>query len=277
MASVAAPSPRLTRSHFFLGLFLVAALNSVAGTMLASIEQDGWLLAISNLFGISAIIWTAIAAAVSLLARADSRAGPSRPDLAIGAAVCVAALFPHSAASKLALSLLALHLIVTTRSGLPQRRGAFIILALSGALLWGRVVLTMFSRPLLDIEAGLVGALLGARHEGNILWHDNDAIRLVVSPGCSAMAGLSIALLFWVTINAYYEVRIGWRAVATCVLALLATLLVNVLRMASMLRYPEQFEALHTGWGAQVAMWTSLILIVGICLFGARREILAPR
>jgi hypothetical protein len=277
VASGAALMPRLRRSRLVLGMFLLLALNSVATTMLISVQEQGWIGATANLYGFSAIIWAAFAAAIKILAEDGGYEAPSRSDVAMAIMACGAALVPHAAASKVALTLLSLHLIATTASGTPLRRAAVIFLATAGALIWGRLLLALFSKPLLDFEAGLVGGLVGAAHEGNLLWQQDGAIRLVVSPGCSAMAGLSLALLFWVTVNALYEVRFGWRALLVCLLALLATLTVNVLRMASMLRYPEHFEALHVGWGAQIATWTTLVLVAGICLFGARREIFAIR
>jgi exosortase/archaeosortase family protein len=266
-------SRKLSRGRLFAALFLIASLNAFSALAAASVASDGWALAAANLFGISAVIWAALAAGLKILA-ADSLAEPvRRGDLGIAAVVAIAALLPAATASMLALTLLAGHAIYTGPRGSILRRAGLIFLAMSGALLWGRLTLAVFSRPLLDLDALFVSQLIGAEQQGNMLI--SGSTRLIVAPGCSSMQGLSLALLFCVTFSQLFEIRFDRRAASWFAAALAATVAINVLRIGAMLRFPDHLSAIHHGWGYQLSMWATLAAVAAICVFGARRELFA--
>jgi exosortase/archaeosortase family protein len=268
-----ASPPALARNGLFFWLLLIAGLNAFAGVALRMVPEQGLTYALFELFGISAILWTALAAALAML-RADGEAAQvARPDGLVAAAVVAAALLPFAPASSAALTLLALWMIVRSRAGSAARRAGIVALAISVSLLWGRVFLALFSRPLLGIDSWLVGQLVGVRAVGNTLAFADGTGGVAVAPGCSSWQGMSLALVFWVTVNQWFQVRFGWKPLGWCLLALAATIAVNVLRIGAMVRFPEHLGELHLGYGWHLAMWTSLILVCAICLFGARREI----
>ena len=267
----------VTRSQWLFGLFLVASLNGFIGITLKAVERLGWAHTAINLFEISAILWLALVAGLRILVRDGETRPPTRGDVAIGLIVLAAALLPAPSASAFGLSLLAGWAILTSAPGSAGRRAGIIFLAMTGALLWGRLALALFSRPLLDIDAWFVSALLDAGHRGNLIWSSDGASRLVVAPGCSSMQGMSLAIVFWATVNQSYRVPFGWKAAAYCLAALAATVAVNVLRIGSMLRWPEHLHEIHHGWGYHLSMWVTLALIAGIVLYGARREVFDAR
>lgn len=262
-----------SRSQFFSGLFLIAGINSFAALAVRSITEQGWAGSLANLLGVSAVIWAAFFAGLKILR--DSRPGEPlrRADLWVGAMAGAAALIPSASASMVALTLASVWVLATSVNGSSLRRAGLVFLAMSGALVWGRVVLAVFSRPLLDLDAMFVSGLIGAEQQGNLLWYEGGSTRLVVAPGCSSLQGLSLALLFWVIVNQLYEVRFDRRALMSCLAALAATILVNVLRIGSMLLFPEHRDAIHVGWGFQLSMWVTLVAVASICLYGARREV----
>ncbi len=266
-----------TRSQLFSGLFLVATLNGFVGVAVREMESVGWAGSALNLFGISAILWVGLAAGLAILAEDERADALRRGDVAVAFLVLLAALLPTAQASSFGLSLIALWAIATSARDTPLRRAGILFLAITAALLWGRLLLAMFSRPLLDIDAIFVSGLIGAGHEGNVLWSDDRATRLVVAPGCSSMQGMSLALVFWATVNQYFRVPVSWRSLAWCLAALAATIAINVLRIGAMLRWPEHLDAIHNGWGFQVSMWVTLVLVVALCLYGARRDVFAAR
>jgi exosortase/archaeosortase family protein len=153
------------------------------------------------------------------------------------------------------------------------RRAAIIFLAVTGTLVWGRLLLAVFGRPLLDLDALFVSTLLGVARVGNLIWSEEAGMRVIIAPGCSSLQGISLAVVFWATVNQYFAVRFDRRAAGYGLAALAATVLVNVVRMGGMLTYPEHFVLIHTGWVSSLLMWATLLLVVGICVFGARREI----
>ena len=264
-----------TRAQLFFGLFLIATLNGLVGIAVRAVEQSGWTRSAANLFEISAILWVALAAGLKILWDEREEERLRRGDIAIAAIVLGAALAPAPHASSLALALAAVWAIVTSPARSSLRRAGIIFLTITGALVWGRLMLAMFSRPLLDIDAWFVSLLLGSGHSGNMIWSDD--IRLLVAPGCSSMQGMSLALVFWATVNQYFDVPFGRRAALACLAALAATIAVNVLRIGAMLHWPEHLAEIHHGLGWHVANWTTLTLVVAICLYGARREIFGAR
>jgi exosortase/archaeosortase family protein len=264
----------LGRSQLFFGVFLITTLNGFFGHALRAVEEAGLAAAAMNLFGVSAILWVALAAALALLSDRAERRPLIRGDLPVAALACLAALLPVATAASLALALVSLWVIATSPPRSPLRRAAIIFLAVTGALLWGRLMLATFSGPLLSADALFVAKLIGATHQGNTLWIGGDKWSgIVVAPGCSSMQGMSLALVFWATVNQYFDVRFGWRPALYCLAALAGTIAVNVLRIGAMLRWPEHLEEIHHGWGYHIAMWTTLVLVVAICLTGARRQV----
>lgn len=266
-----------TRNQLFFGLFLVATLNGFVGVAVRDVESVGWAASIFNLFGISAILWVGLVAGLAILTETDKPRAWRRGDIAVALLVLLAALAPTAQASSFGLTVLALWAVATSARGAPLRRAGILFLAITAALLWGRLLLAIFSRPLLDVDAIFVSGLIGASHEGNVLWSHDGATRLIVAPGCSSMQGMSLALVFWATVNQYFRVPISWRSVCWCLAALAATIAVNVLRIGAMLRWPDHLDAIHNGWGYQLSMWVTLILVVALCLYGARRDVFVAR
>jgi len=265
------------RHQLFFALFLLASLNAFVSDAARAIEDAGWLGAALNLFGLSAIVWLALAAGLAILWQSRTQEPLRRFDILLAGLVLLSALLPAPRASSVALTCAALWAIFTSEPGTPLRRAGIVFLAISGALVWGRLILALFSGPLLWADAILVAGLLDAQHSGNVLWYNEVADGVVVTPGCSSMAGLSLALVFWATVNQFFEVRFSWRAAAYCAAALTATVAVNVLRIGAILHWPDRFEELHDGWGYQLSLWATLLLVVVICMWGARREAFGPR
>ena len=275
MATMTAGAPplALARNELFFWLLLLAVLNAFAAVALRMVTDHGLAYAAFELFGISAILWTALAAALALV-RANERALPITGfDRLVAAAVILAALLPVAQPSSAALTLLASWMIASSPAGSPARRAGIIALAISVNLLWGRIFLGVFSRPLLDIDSWLVGKLVGVQAVGNTLAFADGSGGVAVATGCSSWQGMSLALVFWVTVNQWFQVRFGWKAMGWCALALAATVAVNVVRIGAMVHFPAHLAELHHGYGWHLAMWTSLVLVCAICLFGARREI----
>lgn len=267
-----APSARVARADLFAGLFLLATLNGIIGWAVDSVRADGLLPAFTNLFGISAVVWLALAAGIAILRQGEAEP-VRRLDVAVAAMVVAVALLPSTGASRGAIALLAVYAIATSPSQSPIRRAGIIFLAITGAILWGRIALDTFGASLLALDATFVATLLGVPHGGNMIWTPDGAWRLVVFPGCSSMQGISVALLFWATVNQYFRVPFGWSAAGWAMLALAATVAINVVRIAALLWFPDHFEAIHTGWGWHLFMWATLLAVGAITLFGARREI----
>lgn len=278
MAS-ATPSPhaaagaRVDRARLFFWLFLIAALNGFAGFALSAIAVGGWLAAALNLFGISAILWVALAAGLQLIRAAPGDEPATRLDWAVAAAGLAAIALPSATISSAALTLFALYALLTSLPGSALRRASIIFLAISGATLWGRLLLALFSHPLLDMDAFLVARLAGVTQEGNVIAFADGSGAMAVASSCSSFQGISLAVVFWATVNQWFEVPIGRRSLAWLAAAVAATVAVNVLRIAALAHFPRHFDTIHGGLGWHAAAWTTMILVILLCVYGARREI----
>lgn len=266
--------PRLDRNRLLLWLTAIATLNSFAGLAMRVGARFDLTHALLNLFGISAILWLALAAALALL-HSEPSAQPTRPaDYWMTALTVGVAFAPVGTASAVTLTVLGVYMIATEPGGSVVRRAGIICLAIAASVLWGRVVLAMFSRQLLPIDTWLVGELVGVRPVGNSLpFADGSRAGIVVAPGCSSWQGMSLAILFWVIVNQWFEVRLSWRSLGWCAAALVATIAINIARIGAMVHFPDYLEEIHKGYGWDLAMWTSLAAVCAICLYGSRREV----
>jgi exosortase/archaeosortase family protein len=269
----AVPALPIDRPRLFLWLFLIAALNGLAGLASSSIAVAGWAGAALNLFGISAILWLALAAGLQLLRTAPRGDPATRRDFLVAGIGLLAVALPSATISSAALTLFALYAFITAAPASPLRRAAIVFLAVSGATLWGRLVLAVFSHPLLDLDAFFVSRIAGVAQDGNLIAFADGSGTMAVAPGCSSLQGISLALVFWATVNQWFEVRISRRSLAWLGAAIAATVAVNVLRIAALAHFPEHFDSIHGGLGWHVAAWTTMILVAVLCVYGARHEI----
>lgn len=276
-ADVSERAAELSRDRLFLWLFLAASANSVVGPAIRSVLEDGTVNAVFNLFGLSAIVWVGFVAGLAILVERDGERA-TRSDYAVAALAALMIIAPMANASSVALTLLAIYGIATGRSGSNLRRAGIIFLSISVALLWGRLILALFSRSLLHVDAFFVTNFVGAEQIGNrVSFIDQSYGGFVVAPGCSSLQGMSLAFVFWATLTQWYRVPLNLRSALWCAAAVMATIAINVLRMGAIAHFPEHFDAIHTGWGWHLASWTTLAAIVAITVYGARDEIFGRR
>jgi exosortase/archaeosortase family protein len=264
---------RISRAQLFFGCVLLAALNAFAGVAVTTLAEHGLEYALIELFGISAIIWLALGAALDLLWRDRAQAFPDRGDWAAAAVTTLVALLPSAAASGVGLTLLALLMILTSPAESPVRRAALILLSITVSLVWGRVFLSLFSDPLLDIDSWLVGRLAGTGQTGNIIAFAGRPGEVVIAPGCSSFQSIALALVFWTALNQWLGIGASARSLLWYGLAVAATVAINVLRIGAMVHFPARLEAIHHGYGWHISMWATLAAVCGLCLFGARDAI----
>lgn len=272
-ADVGERAAELSRERLFLWLFLAASANSVVGPAIRSVLEDGTVNSVFNLFGLSAIVWVGFVAGLAILAERDGERA-TRSDYAVAALAALMIIAPMANASSVALTLLAIYGIATSVTGSNLRRAGIIFLSISVALLWGRLILALFSRSLLHVDAFFVTNFVGAEQTGNrVSFIDQSYGGFVVAPGCSSLQGMSLAFVFWATLTQWYRVPLNLRSALWCAAAVVATIAINVLRMGAIAHFPEHFDAIHTGWGWHLASWTTLAAIVAITVYGARDEI----
>lgn len=262
------------RPRWFALAFAALALNGAVKLAAATIAGEGWLAASLNLFGISAILWLAGAAGLAILWRAPAAGALGRHDRILLAGAAAALLSPFPAASAAALTGLGLWASATSAPGAPLRRAALIFVAITTSLLWGRLLLAFASGPLLAGEGRVAGWLAGTGGTGNVVGFADGTV-FVVAPGCSSLQGVSLAMVFWVTVTQYFAVPLTQRAWWTLAGAVAVAVAVNWLRLAAIARYPALFDSLHIGLGATAFGWLALGGIVAVVWTGLRDALVA--
>lgn len=264
----------VSRNTLFAGLVLVGIANALTERVTGSILSDGPMRALLATFGISSLVWIAAFIGVVLLQR-----GPPQPasvrDLVVAGAAAIAFLLPSSLTSWVTLTGLTLYLARTSPADSPAQRGAVIVLALTVPYFWSRVSFAILSDYILQFDALLVSSLIGTARVGNAIQTADGAGLIWIAPGCSSLANVSLAILCWVLFTRGLD-RVRSRSdLLWCLLAAGSVIAVNVTRIALIGIEPDSYDILHGPVGSTVAGWLTLALMVGLCAFGVRRDLLA--
>ena len=274
--SIAAALQSVSRDQFFAGLSIVLCANGIASVVPELVRAVGAFNALLASFNISAVVWIACFAGPWLLLKNDFMEDLTATDIAGGLIVMGCALAPMGKLSWLGLTGLSLYIVRNSEAGTTRRRGALILLAATGPMLWGPLLLTVFVQPIVRADAIIVADLIGTPRFGNMINFAGSSRAFQISTGCSSLHGVSIAILAWTTITQIFRDRPSLKDAIWCLLAIFAVVAVNDIRLSLMALYPDYFEIIHGAPGSAIASWTSLALILAICLFGVRREIFAP-
>lgn len=278
VSAVSRASPGISRGRLFFWVSALLLLNALAGDILRYLGEHGFSRAIVDLFGINLIVWLAAAAALTLLKEADPESpAANRLDWLAASLSIAAALIPAGTASALALTMVATYVFLSSPGRTPLRRASAILLSVCAAILWGRVVLALFSRTLLRLDGALV-SLFGVRSDENQLFFARDPGAMdpsfVVAPGCSSLHSISIVLVFCALIHGWFNIRVTRKSLLVGAIAVATVVFINTLRLAAFAFFPAYFEEIHTGWIASAIAWTTILAIVAVVCLGMKREIL---
>jgi exosortase/archaeosortase family protein len=266
----------MSRDQFFCGLLILAAANGLEGFVLNTVVTQGWSNALLSLFGVSAVVWIACFAASALLY--DSRLDEviTTPDAVLGLGVLAITIFPFARFSWLALTALSLYIVCISPAGSSRRRGALIALAVTGPMLWGRILMEIFGPAILQTDAILVSTLIGTNHVGNVfsgaVESGGTSPQFAIYPPCSSLNGMSIAVLAFITISNTLGGAWSTKHLAWGLIAALSVFVVNVSRLSLIGLFPAYYSTIHGSLGNEIAAWFSLVLVVAISLFGIGRE-----
>jgi hypothetical protein len=264
----------MARDELFAGLCFLGCVNGLAGHVIQSIDRVGWATALLAGFDISAIVWYACCAGLLLLVR--ERRDAIRPaDLLAASGSLILIMLPNGGMSWLAVTGLSLYMLLFTNAGPPRHRGAVILLATTVPMLWSRLAIGFLADPILDIDASLVGRVLGTDRVGHMVRFADGSGFMAIWLPCSSLVNASYAFLCWVVISQVVGHRWSPRDLLWCSAACVAMIAANVMRLSFMALSIANYTAIHSQWGYTVASLIELGLAVGICLFGVRHELFA--
>jgi exosortase/archaeosortase family protein len=140
-------------------------------------------------------------------------------------------------------------------------------------MLWSVLLSRYFANFILEIDASLIGWLLGTGNVGNVVPFADQSGSLLITPYCSSLANVSLAVLTWVTISQWLPRRSSPKDLYWCLLAAASVVVINVARISLMGLSQMNYQAVHNEWGGAIANLLILALTVGFCLLGVRREL----
>jgi len=261
----------LARGEFFAGLFALGCANGIVSRVIQSVHRHGWADALLGTFEISTIVWIACIVGVSLVLR-DRTIGIRGSELALGAVFVLLATLPIGPVSWLAVAGLSVYVINTTNVS-STRRGAIILLAVTVPMLWSRLLFHFFAELILRIDASLVAWILRTHRSGDIVDFVDGSGVLVILPGCSSLANVSLAILCWITMSQLVSHKSSAYDLFWPLMASVSVIAVNVTRISFMGLSHRHYVMFHNAWGDAVASTTILGLIIGFCALGVRREL----
>lgn len=268
--SAARPAAAFDRREVTLALFFVGLLNALLHPVRDAVEASGVVGAVTGTFGVSAIVWIALALAARALAAAPGRA-MSRSESVVALVILTLFLVPLRHVAWIGLTLLALDILARAARGSAAARGGWLLLAVTVPMFWGKLVLSLFSGIVLTLDAMLVSAVLGLPRLGNTLALADGHTHLWIEASCSSMLNLSLVVLCW---TMFCTLRgIGWRrGLPWCGLCAGLVVALNIGRISLIAAFPEQYDLLHGGLGASVASWLFVAVMLGVFEFGMCRE-----
>jgi len=140
-------------------------------------------------------------------------------------------------------------------------------------MLWSRLLFQFFANLILQIDASLVGWILGTRRTGDIVEFADGSGVLVILPGCSSLANVSLAFLCWVTVSQLVCHRKSAYDLFWCLMACISVMAVNVTRISILGLSQWHYATFHSPWGDAVGNALILGLIVGFTVLGVRHEL----
>ena len=254
------------RGGVFAAAGVLAALNAEAGQIISTLTFLSPLDAIAGLAGISAVIWAAMAATWKIGTESRRPFGGST-DAAVLAAVLALSFLPLSFAGQAGLLLCGVYLLITSPPQDAGRRAALVLLALTGPLIWGRILLNLFATPILAFDAHIVAGAIGTKVDGNVFSAATAGQRFVIGNLCSSVHNISLAIVLWTTAAMLFNIRIDRRYVAVGAAMVVFMFGLNIARLATIGLFPAYFTYLHFGTGAALFGWAGLIsaaLLAGI-------------
>jgi hypothetical protein len=248
----------VSRGSIFAAAGILAALNAQAGQILNTLTFQSGVEAVTGLAGISAVIWAAMIAAWSIGSEQPRRIRGRRDTLVLALVIALAFL-PISYAAQAGLLLCGVYLMATSRGRDPACRAALVLLALTGPLIWGRILLNLFAAPILSLDAHIVGAVIGSPVRGNVFSAANGSRHFIIGDLCSSVHNISLAIVLWTTAAMLFDIRIDRRYVAVGVAMAGFMFALNIARLAAIGLFPADFTYLHFGTGAALFGWAGLI------------------
>jgi len=263
------------RAEAFAIIGSIAAVNALAGKLATALHGQSLASALLSLGGVSAIIWFALIVMLVIAGKTDKVEALAPLDRPVLASMAILAAIPFNFGGAIAVLLGGAYLLATSASASATRRVAVVMVALTGPLIWGRLLLAFFGPMLLGWDAHLAAAIAGSSVQGNVVDLFGGAGRLYVALGCSSLHNMSLSILLFVVVTQMLQLRLSPALLSVCVASAAAMAIVNILRLATIARFPSHFEYFHVGQGGALfglASFAAAIAVTGVGVVAVTRH-----
>lgn len=182
-------------------------------------------------------------------------------------------MWPEPHVAWLGLTLLGAYVVWFGARDDMGRAGAAVVLSMTVAMLWAKVVVHFCSLDLAEFDTLLVGLFGNIGSHGNIMLYQNDEGRLIVGWPCTSFANLSLAMMLWLTITRAVRPvprRSEWWGVIGVTVSLIA---INTLRLFLMTFSHDARMLVHDGWPKTAFNFALLLVTCAWALYGVRKEL----
>jgi exosortase/archaeosortase family protein len=271
-SGLASRAAAVTRPHIYAITMTVLLANSVASKVMQTLSDMGPGVAVANGLGLSWAFWLAFAACIRLAA--IEQPTPARPrDLWVCAACLIAAIVPLSPLSALACTALAVVILADRTQEEVLKASAMVLLAISAQLLWSRLLMLFFLKPIASFDAHLVSAIIHRAVVGNAVEFADGSHRMSILGACTSVQNASIALMLYVAIVRSFRHRPIRSELYALSGVFLSVIVINIIRLALMAQNLEMFHLVHGDVGG--AIINAIITLNGLAwaVVSVRREI----
>jgi len=251
--------------EILFSLVCVGFINAQYIRLARQFDRDGIVNAFAATFGISIVVWVAAFAVLQLILKSKPHA-LSCWDTAVLAIASLLFLSPVTAMSAVALTLIAVNFAVFGKTD-EIRRAMRLLIALAGAVMWGRLAFSFFLPYILQMDAGLASHLTGLERTRNLIVASDGVTVLQVGAGCSSFLNVTNAALGWLTAMLYFERRFSGRSFIWLGLSMVAIVAINTLRIGLIGWWPSYYWLIHGEIGANL---TNVISSLSIYFFARR-------
>jgi exosortase/archaeosortase family protein len=263
-----------TRDELFAGLCILACVNGLWGRVIMAVRESGWWDAVFNL-DISAFVLFACVGAVWLMLR-DKNGEIRSADLAVTVALIIFIILPIPSLGWVALTGLSLYILLFASDSPSRKRAAVLMLAITVPMLWTPLLIQFFERLILELDASLVGWLIGSHHIGNIVSFKQGSGFVQIAPACSSITNIALAFLCWVGVMQLANRRWSPEDLLWGFLVCSSAVAINVMRIALVAQSREYYALFHDQYWdltSAIANMLTMVAAVGFSVLGARREL----
>jgi exosortase/archaeosortase family protein len=146
--------------------------------------------------------------------------------------------------------------------------------AISVQLLWSRVLMLLFTRPIASLDAWLVGLILRQPVHGTTVTFVDGSHVMSILAACTSVENASVALVLFVAVARSFRPTPARSELLALAGVFLSVVAVNLARLALMGQNMAMFRLMHDGVGADVT--NAVITTIGLAwaVGNVRREIL---